>query len=83
MCLRVLFVLFWEGNITSNIDFNNDGIYNPLLGDHPDIQGNLSTIPDQAIYIIRNDIGNIHTEVSGRPLYIVQDRVGFIKKNLL
>ena len=28
-------------------------------------------------------IGNIHTEVSGRPLYIIQERVGFIGKNLL
>jgi hypothetical protein len=25
-------------------------------------------------------IGNIHTEVAGRPLYIIQDRVGFIQK---
>ena len=28
-------------------------------------------------------IGNIHTEVSGRPLYIIQERVGFIENNLL
>ena len=28
-------------------------------------------------------IGNIHTEVSGRPLYIVQERVGFVESNLL
>jgi dolichol-phosphate mannosyltransferase len=28
-------------------------------------------------------IGNIHTEVSGRPLYIVQERVGFVDSNLI
>ena len=36
-----------------------------------------------ALGLIALYIGNIHTEVSGRPLYIVQDRVGFIKNNLL
>ena len=34
-----------------------------------------------ALGLIALYIGNIHTEVSGRPLYIVQDRVGIIKKN--
>ena len=34
-----------------------------------------------ALGLIALYIGNIHTEVSGRPLYIVQDRVGFIENN--
>ena len=33
-----------------------------------------------ALGLIAWCIGSIHTEVSGRPLYIVQDRVGFIEK---
>ena len=33
-----------------------------------------------ALGMIALYIGNIHTEVSGRPLYIVQDRVGFTEK---
>ena len=34
-----------------------------------------------ALGLIALYIGNIHTEVTGRPLYIVQDRVGFLKSN--
>ncbi len=33
-----------------------------------------------ALGMIALYIGNIHTEVVGRPLYIVQERVGFVKK---
>tara|TARA_B100001765_G_C19368935_1_gene278181 strand:- start:394 stop:591 length:198 start_codon:yes stop_codon:yes gene_type:complete len=33
-----------------------------------------------ALGLIAWYIGSIHTEVSSRPLYIVQDRVGFIEK---
>ena len=36
-----------------------------------------------ALGLIALYIGNIHTEVSGRPLYIVQERVGFVENNLL
>jgi polyisoprenyl-phosphate glycosyltransferase len=36
-----------------------------------------------ALGLIALYIGNIHTEVSGRPLYIVQERVGFVESNLL
>ncbi|MBT3514572.1 MAG: glycosyltransferase family 2 protein [Nitrospina sp.] len=36
-----------------------------------------------ALGLIALYIGNIHTEVSGRPLYIVQERVGFVKQKPL
>jgi len=36
-----------------------------------------------ALGLIALYIGNIHTEVSGRPLYIVQERVGFVDSNLI
>ena len=36
-----------------------------------------------ALGLIALYIGNIHTEVSGRPLYIVQERVGFVENKSL
>jgi dolichol-phosphate mannosyltransferase len=36
-----------------------------------------------ALGLIALYIGNIHTEVSGRPLYIIQERVGIVESNLL
>lgn len=41
------------------VDTDNDGQYNPLLGDYPDVDG------DQAIFWVYNDKGNIHTESGG------------------
>jgi len=43
-------------NLAPFIDVDNDGNYIPLNGDYPDIKG------DQAVYIIKNDIGDVHTE---------------------
>ena len=48
------------------IDADNNGVYDASLGDYPAIKG------DQAIYIIRNDVGNIHTETEAEPLGIEQ-----------
>jgi len=48
------------------IDTDNNGVYNPFLGDYPEIKG------DQALYIIRNDVGNIHTESEALPLGVEQ-----------
>lgn len=41
------------------VDVDFDGVYNPTLGDYPDIDG------DQAIFWVYNDKGNIHTESGG------------------
>ena len=38
------------------IDSDSNGIYDPYQGDYPDIKG------DQAVYIIKNDVGDVHTE---------------------
>lgn len=46
-------------NLAPFVDANLDGIYTPQLGDYPAIKG------DVAIYIIRNDARNIHTESDG------------------
>ena len=48
------------------IDSDSNGIYDPYQGDYPDIKG------DQAIYIIRNDVGNIHTHFDGEKMGIEQ-----------
>ncbi len=44
------------------IDLNGNGIYEPLLGDYPDIKGN------QALWWVFSDNGPVHTETNGRPL---------------
>ena len=48
------------------IDSDSNGIYDPYQGDYPDIKG------DQAIYIIRNDVGDIHTHFDGEKMGIEQ-----------
>tara|TARA_B110000003_G_scaffold276231_1_gene321634 strand:- start:197 stop:3646 length:3450 start_codon:yes stop_codon:yes gene_type:complete len=53
-------------NLAPFIDTDNNGLYNPFLGDYPEIKG------DQALYIIRNDVGNIHTESEAMPLGVEQ-----------
>jgi hypothetical protein len=49
-------------NLAPFIDVDNDGQYIPLNGDYPDIMG------DQTVYIIKNDMGDIHTESDGEQI---------------
>jgi len=49
-------------NLAPFIDVDNDGQYIPLNGDYPDIMG------DQTVYIIKNDVGDIHTESGGEQI---------------
>jgi hypothetical protein len=49
-------------------DINNDGIYTPAEGDYPviDVRGcKLEFYPDEMIFWIYNDAGNIHTQSTG------------------
>lgn len=46
------------------VDINSNGIYEPLLGDVPNIKG------DQAIFFVYNDKGGIHTESGGASIGI-------------
>ncbi len=48
------------------IDSDNNGVYDASLGDYPDVKG------DQSLYIIRNDIGNIHVETQAAQMGIEQ-----------
>ena len=43
-------------NLAPYIDVNDNNIYDPYNGDYPCIKG------DEAIYMIRNDVGNFHSE---------------------
>ncbi len=47
------------------IDTNNDGLYNPLDGDYPDIYQ-----ADQAIWWVFNDAGSVHAQSAGMPLHV-------------
>ena len=44
------------------VDVNSNGIYEPLLGDYPDIKG------DEALWWVFSDNGPTHTETNGKPL---------------
>ena len=50
------------GDMAPFIDINGDGIYNPLLGDYPDVKG------DQALWWVFSDNGPTHNESNGKPL---------------
>tara|TARA_R110000737_G_scaffold282322_2_gene288975 strand:+ start:17507 stop:19132 length:1626 start_codon:yes stop_codon:yes gene_type:complete len=51
-------------NLAPFIDLNNNGIYEPSLGDYPDIRG------DIAVYTIMNDAAGLHTETDGDKMEI-------------
>jgi hypothetical protein len=44
------------------VDLNGNGIYEPLLGEYPDIKG------DQALWTVFSDNGRTHSETHGLPL---------------
>jgi len=47
-------------------DTDSNGIYEPYNGDYPKIKG------DQALFMIRNDKGNIHTSTESEPIGVEQ-----------
>lgn len=49
-------------NLAPFVDVDNNGIYNPMNGDYPNIKG------DQSVYIIFNDSRSKHYETGGLPL---------------
>ncbi|MFA7273890.1 MAG: T9SS type A sorting domain-containing protein [Crocinitomicaceae bacterium] len=51
-------------NLAPFIDLNNNGLYEPMLGEYPDIRG------DAAYYMIMNDSKNLHTETGGERMGI-------------
>lgn len=49
-------------HIAPFVDINNNGVYEPFLGDYPCIKG------DAAVYIIMSDVGGFHTGSGGDPI---------------
>lgn len=64
----------WPGNgdvqqgqaaqLAPYVDVNNDGIYDPNVGDYPCVKG------DQTLFVIFNDDRNTHGETGGQPLKV-------------
>jgi len=46
------------------VDLNGNGIYEPLLGEYPDIKG------DQALWWVFSDNGPTHNQTNGKPLCV-------------
>jgi len=58
-----------EVNIAPYVDVDGDNRYNPLNGDYPSFDQNVTrNIPDMMLFILYNDKGNIHTETEGLPI---------------
>lgn len=53
------------------IDLNANGIYEPLLGEYPDIKG------DQALWYVFNDRGPAHSQTNARPLGVEVQTMAF------
>ena len=67
-----------SGDLAPFIDVNNDGNYNALDGDYPDMKG------DQMIWWLINDKGVTHTESNGLPMGVeIQNRVYAYKRGTL
>jgi hypothetical protein len=67
-------------------DYDGDGIYDPINGDYPVIDGNPDpskcggesyTYADQMIFWVYNDVGNIHTETGGEAIGLQVNALAF------
>ncbi|MCI5081889.1 MAG: T9SS type A sorting domain-containing protein [Saprospiraceae bacterium] len=58
---------FDDIDLASFVDQNENGIYEPLLGDVPNIKQAFS-IPDQISWCVFNDLAGLHFETTGEPL---------------
>lgn len=73
-------------NMAPFFDFDGDGIYDPVNGDYPVIDGNPDpaqcggesyTYADQMIFWVYNDVGNIHTETGGEAIGLQVNALAF------
>jgi hypothetical protein len=58
----------------------NSSTYNPEAGDYPSFGGAANTMPDQMIFWVYNDKGNIHTETSSDPIGLQINTMAFAFK---
>ncbi len=60
------------------VDINNDGVYQPLSGEYPDVRG------EQALWWLFSDNGPIHSQTNGSPLKVEVHVLAFAyKRNTL
>ena len=65
-------------NMAPFIDLNGNGIYEPLLGEYPDIKG------DEALWWVFSDNGPTHSTTHGKPLNVEIDVMAYAyKRNTL
>lgn len=63
-----------DRNLAPFVDINNNCLYEPDQGEYPVIEvrgcatGSAAAVPDQMIWWVYNDNGNIHTESDGLPM---------------
>lgn len=63
------FALPINKNLAPFIDVDDDGVYNPTVGDYPVIDPDCGGVyADQMIWWIVNDRGNVHTETGGEAI---------------
>ena len=76
----------WPGQYAPYKDVNRNGIYDPQGGDYPvlqdkckgqDIDNNPEDQPDQMLWWIYNDRGNIHSETQGDPIGVEMQTTAF------
>lgn len=60
-----------EARLAPFNDINANGLYEPLLGEHPTLNvdnADITNIPDMMMFMVYNDKGNIHSETNGVPI---------------
>lgn len=76
----------WPGEYAPYQDVNGNGIYDPQGGDYPVLQNECKGIvqtnaaedqPDQMLWWIYNDKGNIHSETQGEPIGVELQTTAF------
>jgi len=79
-------ILNWPGEYAPYKDVDNNGVYTPQGGDYPVLQNECKGIvqenaaedqPDQMLWWIFNDKGNIHSETQGEPIGIELQTTAF------
>ena len=70
-----------DDNLASFWDQDNDGLYDPTMGDYPVIPCSKSDKPsaygDQMVFWVMNDKGNVHTATGGKPMGIQVNAMSF------
>lgn len=76
----------WPGDYAPFKDVDGDGTYNPQVGDYPILQNECKGVvqtnapedqPDQMLWWIYNDKGNIHSETQGEAIGIEMQTTAF------